>query len=96
MPDEFKKVSDIISKDGEFKTFRKVAKEYEVMNIFYEIFPELKNVVKVKSIKDGLLTLIVENSVWRSELKFKQNNILEKINCYIKTDLVNKIRFTSK
>ena len=92
MHNEFKSVSEIISKEREFKTFRKAAKEYEVMDIFYEIFPELKKVVKVKSIKDGTLTLIVENSVWRSELKFKQNNILEKINCYIKSELVNKIR----
>ncbi len=96
MHSEFRSVSEIISKEKDFKVFRKTAKEYEVMNIFYEIFPELKNVVKVKSIKDGILTLIVENSVWRSELKFKQNNILEKINCYIKSELVNKIRFTSK
>ncbi|MGD8779869.1 MAG: DUF721 domain-containing protein [Ignavibacteria bacterium] len=96
MHSEFRRVSEIISKEKEFKIFRKSAKEYEVMNIFYDVFPELKKVVKVKKIKDGILTLIVENSVWRSELKFRQNSILEKLNCYINSEVVNKIRFTSK
>jgi hypothetical protein len=41
------------------------------------------------------LKLKVENPAWRSELKFRETEIVEKINNHFKETRINNIRFTS-
>jgi hypothetical protein len=40
-----------------------------------------------------LLKLKVENPAWRSELRFKEKEIVEKINNYFHEERVKQIRF---
>ncbi|NLT50947.1 MAG: DUF721 domain-containing protein [Ignavibacteria bacterium] len=95
MPDNFKSVSDVINQSEEFKNVIGFIKDYELIENFGNIFPELKKVaVPVKIIK-GLLYLRVENSVWRNELKIRQELIISRINIAFNREMVKGIKFTA-
>jgi hypothetical protein len=89
----FKKVSDIIETDKAFDKIRKKAKEFDIVEKFKEIFPDLGKIAEAKKIEKEILFLRVENSVWRSELNFKQAIIVEKINLHFKEKVVKAIKF---
>ena len=93
MPHDFKSFSDVFGKEKAFEKVRKAAKEYDVLEKFSEIFPDLKKVAEAVKIENGVLFLHVENSVWRSELKFRQANIIEKINKKQNEHVVKAVRF---
>lgn len=93
MPDDFKSLSEVFGKDKAFEKVRIAAKEYDVLEKFNEIFPELKKVADAVKIEKGILFLKVENSVWKSELKFRQTTIVEKINKKFNEQIVKSIRF---
>ena len=95
MLNDFKSLPDIIGKDKAFEKVRIAAKEYDVLEKFLEIFPDLKKVAEAIKIEKGVLFLRVENSVWRSELKFRQTSLIEKINKKFKETIVKSIRFTA-
>lgn len=96
MPDGFKSIKDIFNTDPALKKIRDVIIENDVVNDFEKIFPELVKVAKAKSSQFSTLTLKVENAAWRNELKFKENEIIEKINSYYGQERVNKIKFSAK
>ena len=93
MPRNYKSLSDVINKEKEFENIRIKAKEYDVVEKFSEIFPELKKIAEAKRVEKGKLFLRVENSVWRSELNFKQEMIVKKINKFFKEEVIDKIKF---
>jgi len=93
MPDRYKSVPDIIKNEKAFAAVRKKALEYDVASEFTEVFPELKTIVKAIKVDKEILFLHVENSVWRSELNFKRNLIVEKINNHFKNKVINNIKF---
>lgn len=93
MPDDFKSLPEILGKEKAFENVRKAAKEYDILEKFLEIFPELKKVAEAVKIERGVLFLRVENSVWRSELKFRQENLIEKINKKFNEKIIKSIRF---
>ena len=93
MYDDFKDLNEIINKNKEFEKFRSAIEKQDVINRFYEIFPDLKTVVVPVKVERKILFLRVENSVWRSELNFRKNLIIEKINLFFKGDLVKGIKF---
>jgi hypothetical protein len=93
MPGKYKSLYEVINNEAEFDTIRKKAKEYEIIEKFKEIFPELKKIVEAKRIEKGKLFLRVENSVWRSELNFKQELMITKINKYFNEEVINRIKF---
>ena len=93
MPDDFKSLPDIIGKEKAFEKVRKAAKEYDVIEKFAEIFPDLKKVAEAVKIENGVLFLHVENSVWRSELKFRQSRLIEKINKKVNEKIIKTVRF---
>lgn len=95
MPDNFKSLPDILGKEKAFEKVRKAAKEYDVIEKFSEIFPDLKKVAEAVKIENGVLFLRVENSVWRSELKFRQTNLIDKINKKFNEKIVKTVRFIS-
>ena len=72
------------------------AREYDILEKFNAIFPQLQKVAEPVKIENNTLFLKVENSVWRSELNFKQKTMVEKINEYFNTEAVVKIKFVSK
>ncbi len=94
MDNGFLKLSDIIDSQPEFEGLRKRIKETEVVENFFEIFPDLGKVAKAVKVDKKTLFLKVENSVWRSELKFSESIIVEKINTFFKEERIKFIKFS--
>jgi hypothetical protein len=94
MNNGFVKLSDIINSKPEFEGLRKRIKETEVVENFLEIFPDLGKVAKAVKVDKKILFLKVENSVWRSELKFGESIIVEKINTFFKEERIKFIKFS--
>ncbi len=95
MPDGFKSLADIFNKDPEFSGIRKIINESDVVADFYKIFPDLEKVAKPVKVEKQTIFLRVENSAWRSELKFMEKNIIDKINQFYKDIRIIKVRFIS-
>jgi len=89
----FKSLNDIIDQEKDFESIRETIKNYSIVEDFGKIFPELKNIAKVKKVEKGILFLEVENSVWKSELNFQKNKVIEKINNYYKVEVIKTIKF---
>ena len=95
MPDGFKSLKDVFRSDPQLSNVRRIVKSSEVVLDFYKIFPELKMVVKPDKVEKMFLKIKVENSVWRSELKFKEFEIVRKINNYYNEERIKGIKFSS-
>ena len=87
-----KAVSDILQ-SKEFEPINNILIENEVVRKFSEIFPDLKKIAKAKKISNKTLFLRVQDSVWRSELNFHKETIIEEINKHFKKEIVKNIRF---
>jgi hypothetical protein len=96
MYDDFKSIKEVFNNHPELKKIKTIVEENDVVNDFETIFPDLKKVVKPQKVERGILTLKVENAAWRSELKFKETEIINKINSFYKEERVNKIKFSAK
>ena len=96
MYDDFKSIKEVFNNHPELKKIKTIVEENDVVNDFEAIFPDLKKVVKPQKVERGILTLKVENAAWRSELKFKETEIINKINSFYKEERVNKIKFSAK
>jgi len=93
MDKDFVKLSEIINTKPEFEGLKKRLKETEVVFRFLEIFPDLGKVAKALKVDKKTLFLKVENSVWRSELKFSESDIVEKINSFFKEERIRYLKF---
>lgn len=96
MPDGFKSIKDVFNSDPALRKIRAVINENDVVNDFEIIFPELKKVVQAKKTQKTMITLKVVNAAWRNELKFKEKEIIEKINSYYGEERITKIIFSAK
>ena len=96
MPSGFKSIKDVFNNDPALKKIRDVVNENDVVNDFEKIFPEFKKITKAKSVQNKTITLKVENAAWRSELKFKEKEIIEKINLFYCEDRINRIKFSAR
>lgn len=96
MPDGFKSIKDVFNNDPALKRIRTVINENDVVNDFENIFPEFTKVAKAKSVQSKTVTLKVENAAWRSELKFKEKEIMDKINSFYGEERITKIKFSAK
>jgi hypothetical protein len=95
MPDSFKKLGEVLLKDKAFSKFRASVKENEVVLEFENIFPDLSKTVKANNVNKGILFLIVENSVLRSELYLQKSLIIEKVNKYFNQKVIVDVKFTN-
>ena len=96
MPDGFKSIKDVFNSDPALKKIRAVINENDVVNDFEKIFPEFKKVAQAKKTQNTVIALKVESAAWRSELKFKEKEIIEKINSFYKEERIKEIRFSAK
>ena len=96
MPDGFKSIKDVFNSDPALKKIRAVISENDVVNDFEKIFPEFIKVAKAKKTQNSIITLKVENAAWRNELKFKEKEIIEKINSYYGEERITKIIFSAR
>jgi len=88
-----KTFNDVFQENNELKNFREYLKQGEILNSFEDSFPDLKNIAKPVKIEKLVLFLKVENSVWRSELKFRQKIIIDKMNEHFGEQVVKSLRF---
>ncbi len=93
MPDKFKSIGDVLKREQSFKGLREIVKQTDVILDFYDIFPDFQKIAVAQRADKKVLILKVENAGWRSELKFKETEIIEKINNYYKENRINKIKF---
>lgn len=90
---DFKSITDILEKEKEFENLRDTVKNYSVVDEFEKIFPELSKIAKAIKTERKILFLKVENSVWKSELNFQKNLLVEKINKHFKGQVIKSIKF---
>ncbi len=95
MPEGFHKISEIFSREPELANIRKALKQSDVVNDFEKIFPELIKIASVVRVDSKCAYLRVENAAWRSELKFKEQQLINKINNFYKEDRIKYVRFVS-
>ncbi len=92
MPNSFKQIGEIIN-DNAFEKVREVVSQNEVVEEFHKIFPEFKKIVLPKKVRNSILFLRVENSVWRSELNLQKAVIIKKVNKHFNKTVIKNIKF---
>ena len=95
MPDGFKSLREVFRSEPQLNNIRRIVKSSEVILDFYKIFPDLEKIVKPQKVDKMFLKIRVENSVWRSELKFKELEIVKRINNYYNEERIKGIKFTN-
>ena len=95
MPDGFLSIAEIINKEPGFEKLRKVIKQHDVMDGFYKLFPDLKKIAAPVKIEKKVFYIKVQNAAWRSELKFNQKTLIEKINTFYNEEIIKSIKFQS-
>ena len=95
MHDKFISIKDALNTNPGLTSVRNTLKQSEVIEKFFSVFPEMEKVVKPVNVIKKTLLLSVESSVLKSELKFNQAIMIEKINKYFNEERVTSIRFVS-
>ena len=95
MPDTFRSLKDVFDNEPQLTNIRKVVKATDVVNDFSKIFPNLEKIAVPVKVDKMFLKLKVENSTWRSELKFKEFEIVERINKFYNEERIKGIKFTN-
>jgi hypothetical protein len=93
MPDGFRKISEIFDKEPGLSSIRQIIKQSDIVNDFEKIFPDLIKIAEAVKVEKKCIFLRVQNSTWRSELKFREQQITKKINNYYKEERINQVRF---
>lgn len=93
MHNNFVSLKEVLETHPQLEKVRKVVKQSEVVEKFFYVFPEMKKVVTPVNVNKKVLLLKVESSVLRSELKFNETLMINKINNFFNEDRVKSIRF---
>jgi len=89
----FVSIKEVFDKDPSLANVRKIVEQSEVIERFYEIFPDMEKIVLPRRIEKKILLLNVENPALRNELKFNEELLIKKINGFFHNERVNSIRF---
>jgi hypothetical protein len=89
----FRTIIDVIDKEKEFEKLRVSLQNYNVVDEFEKIFPELKLIAKAVKLEKQVLFLRVDNSVWKSELNFQKTILIEKINKHFNEVVIKSLKF---
>ena len=95
MREGFHKISEIFDKDPELANIRKMLKQSDIVNDFEKIFPELIKIASAVKVEKKCIYLRVQNAAWRSELKFREQQIINKTNNFYKEERIKYVRFVS-
>ena len=93
MHNSFRSLKDVFKKERALSGIREIVNSSDVIVRFYEIFPNLEKIAIPQQCEKKVLRLKVENASWRSELKFMETEMIEKINSFFKEIRINQIRF---
>ncbi|MCE1190095.1 MAG: DUF721 domain-containing protein [Ignavibacteria bacterium] len=93
MNESYRRLGSILQVDPEWRKLREMVSSQEVVDKFFEICPQfIGHVVPIKMQKQ-VLTLAVENAVLRSEIKFHEQELIQKINEFFNDQRIDKIKF---
>jgi len=95
MPDGFQKISEVFNKEPELSNIRKVIKQSDIVNDFGNIFLELMKIAEAVKVEKKCIYLRVHNAAWRNELKFREQQIVKKVNNFYKEERIKYVRFVS-
>jgi len=95
MLEGFHKISDVFNNEPGLASIRKVIKQSDIVNDFEDIFPELTKIAEAVKAEKKCIYLRVQNAAWRSELKFREGQIIKKINNFYKEERIKYVRFVS-
>ena len=95
MPEGFQSLKEVFNKDPRLKKIRNIVNESSVVTEFNKIFPEFKTWVIPLKVEKKRLFLKVENPAWRNELKFKEEEIIRKINKKFNKEIIKWLKFIS-
>lgn len=93
MRSSFFSLKEIFRRERSLSALREIVDSSDVVVKFYEIFPNLKKIAVPSSCEKKVLKLKVENPAWRTELKFKETEMIEKVNKFFNEKRINHIRF---
>jgi hypothetical protein len=93
MPDKFISILDALNTNPELRRVKQIIQSSDVVVRFSEIFPELEKIAAAVKVDRKILFIKVENSVWRNELKFMEQRMVEKINDFFKGQRIKSIKF---
>ena len=93
MRSSFKSLKEVFRKERSLAGIRALVDSSDVVVKFNEIFPNLEKVATPLSCEKKVLKLKVENPAWRSELKFMEWELIEKVNRFFNEQRINQIRF---
>ncbi len=93
MHKKFMSIKDAINTEPQLSKIKENIKRSDVVLRFYEIFPELQKVVVPIKVEKESIYIHVENSVWRSEIIFKEELFVSKINKFFNEEIIKHIRF---
>ena len=93
MRSSFISLKEIFRRERSLSTLRELVDSSDVVVKFHEIFPNLEKIVMPLSCEKKVLKLKVENPAWRNELKFKESEMIVKVNKFFNEKRVNHIRF---
>ena len=89
----FISLKEIFRRERSLSALRELVDSSDVVVNFHDIFPNLKKIALPSSCEKKVLKLKVENPAWRSELKFKETEMIEKVNKFFNEKRINHIRF---
>lgn len=96
MNSDFKSLEEALNSSPELIHIKKLVDEHNVEKDFFLIFPELKPLIKSVKFTKNVLKMSIEIPSLRNELKFRETEIIEKINNFYKSDKVRRIQFSNK
>ena len=87
------KLKNILKNYLEGKNFKEINETISIEKIWEEVVGRLiSDNTAIISFKNKTLTIKTKTPVWRNELSFQKNNILEKIQKQISKNKINKIK----
>lgn len=95
MPEQFKSLDEVFKTEPGLRKLRNIVKSSDVIIDFYKIFPDLKSIALPQKMLKKFLYIKVENAAWRSELKFREKEIVDKINTYYNEKRIRGIKFSN-
>ena len=96
MNSDFKSLEEVVNSSPELVHIKKLIEGHNVEKDFFQIFPELKPLIKSVKFSKNTLKMRVEIPSLRNELKFRESEIIEKINNFYKSQKVKRIQFSNK
>jgi hypothetical protein len=89
----FKSIKEVFNYEKSLEAIREKVESADIIVKFNEIFPGMEKVIQPQSCEKKVLKLKVENPAWRNELKFKEAELIEKINSFYNEQRIIQIRF---